>query len=118
MYKRQRQDSVACGLKAFDESTDIVLVHDGARPLASTEMFSAVAEAANIYGAATVGVPATDTIKRVDAEHAVIETLKRSELYQIQTPQGFQKDLFKAAHQKAHDLNYLGTCLLYTSRCV
>ena len=105
----ERQDSVACGLKAFDESTDIVLVHDGARPLASTEMFSAVAEAANIYGAATVGVPATDTIKRVDAEHAVIETLKRSELYQIQTPQGFQKDLFKEAHQKAYDLNYLGT---------
>lgn len=105
----ERQDSVACGLKAFDESTDIVLVHDGARPLASTEMFSAVAEAANIYGAATVGVPATDTIKRVDAEHAVIETLKRSELYQIQTPQGFQKELFTEAHQKAHDSNYLGT---------
>ena len=105
----ERQDSVACGLKAFDESTDIVLVHDGARPLASTEMFSAVAEAANIYGAATVGVPATDTIKRVDAEHAVIETLKRSELYQIQTPQGFQKELFTEAHEKAHDSNYLGT---------
>ena len=82
----ERQDSVACGLKAVDESTNIVLVHDGARPLASTEMFSAVAEAANTYGAATVGVPATDTIKRVDAEHTVIETLKRSELYQIQTP--------------------------------
>ena len=105
----ERQDSVACGLKAVDESSNIVLVHDGARPLASTEMFSAVAEAANTYGAATVGVPATDTIKRVDTEHTVIETLKRSELYQIQTPQGFQKDLFKEAHQKAHDLNHLGT---------
>ena len=105
----ERQDSVACGLKAVDESSNIVLVHDGARPLASTEMFSAVAEAANTYGAATVGVPATDTIKRVNTEHTVIETLKRSELYQIQTPQGFQKDLFKAAHQKAHDLNHLGT---------
>ena len=105
----ERQDSVACGLKAFDESTDIVLVHDGARPLASTEMFSAVAEAANIYGAATVGVPATDTIKRVNKDHTVIETLKRSELYQIQTPQGFQKELFTEAHEKAHDSNYLGT---------
>ena len=88
----ERQDSVACGLKAVDESTNIVLVHDGARPLASTEMFSA-----------------TDTIKRVDAEHTVIETLKRSELYQIQTPQGFQKELFKEAHEKAHNSNYLGT---------
>ena len=105
----ERQDSVACGLTAVDESSNIVLVHDGARPLASTEMFSAVAEATDTYGAATVGVPATDTIKRVDTEYTVVETLKRSELYQIQTPQGFQKDLFKEAHQKAHDLNYLGT---------
>ncbi len=105
----ERQDSVACGLNVVDESSNIVLVHDGARPLAATEMFSAVAEAANIYGAATGGVPATDTIKRVDTEHTVIETLKRSELYQIQTPQGFQKDLFKEAHQMARDLNYLGT---------
>ena len=105
----ERQDSVACGLKAVDESTDIVLVHDGARPLASTKLFDSVVRAAIEYGAATVGVPATDTIKRVDTEHTVIETLKRSELYQIQTPQGFQKDLFKEAHQKAHDEKYLGT---------
>lgn len=69
----ERQDSVACGLKAVDESSNIVLVHDGARPLASTEIFSAVAEAANTYGAATVGVPATDTIKRVNTEHTVVE---------------------------------------------
>ena len=46
----ERQDSVACGLKAVDKSSNIVLVHDGARPLASTEIFSAVAEAANTYG--------------------------------------------------------------------
>ena len=91
---KERQDSVACGLQAVSEDTNIVLVHDGARPLASTEMFNNVADAANTYGAATVGVPATDTIKRVDMDHNVLETLQRSELYQIQTPQGFQKELF------------------------
>ena len=106
---KERQDSVACGLQAVSENTNIVLVHDGARPLASTELFNNVVDAANTYGAATVGVPATDTIKRVDTDHNVLETLQRSELYQIQTPQGFQKDLFKEAHQKAHDLNHLGT---------
>ena len=130
---RERQDSVAYGLKAVSEDSNIVLVHDGARPLASTKLFDSVVRAAIEYGAATVGVPATDTIKRVNTEHTVIETLKRSELYQIQTPQGFQKDLFKEAHQKAYDEKYLGTddvslveylgkpvhivsgCLLYTS---
>lgn len=106
---RERQDSVAYGLKAVSEDSNIVLVHDGARPLASTKLFDFVVRAAIEYGAATVGVPATDTIKRVDTEHTVIETLKRSELYQIQTPQGFQKDLFKEAHQKAYDEKYLGT---------
>ena len=106
---KERQDSVACGLKAVSEDTNIVLVHDGARPLASTKLFSDVAEAANIHGAATVGVPATDTIKRVDTDHNVLETLHRSELYQIQTPQGFQKDLFVEAHQAAYETKYLGT---------
>ncbi len=43
----ERQDSVACGLKAVDESSNVVLVHDGACPLSSTVMFSAVAEAPN-----------------------------------------------------------------------
>ena len=89
---KERQDSVACGLQAVSENTNIVLVHDGARPLASTELFNNVVDAANTYGAATVGVPATDTIKRVDTDHNVLETLQRSELYQIQTPQGCQKE--------------------------
>ncbi len=106
---KERQDSVACGLQAVSENTNIVLVHDGARPLASTELFNNVVDAANTYGAATVGVPATDTIKRVDTEHTVIETLQRSELYQIQTPQGFQKELFVEAHQAAYETKYLGT---------
>ena len=105
----ERQDSVACGLKSVADTSNIVLVHDGARPLASTELFDAVVSAAVEHGAATVGVSATDTIKRVDTKHTVIETLKRSELYQIQTPQGFQKKLFKEAHQKAYDEKYLGT---------
>ena len=106
---KERQDSVACGLQAVSEDTNIVLVHDGARPLASTEMFNNVADSANTYGAATVGVPATDTIKRVDTDHNVLETLQRSELYQIQTPQGFQKELFVEAHQAAYETKYLGT---------
>ncbi len=63
---KERQDSVACGLKTVSEETNIVLVHDGARPLASTELFNSVVDGANTHGAVTVGVPSTDTIKRVD----------------------------------------------------
>lgn len=105
----ERQDSVGCGLKVVSNESSIIIVHDGARPLATTDMFESVVAAARKYGAATVGVPATDTIKRIDNNHEVVETLIRSELYQIQTPQGFQKELFQEAYQKASDDAFLGT---------
>ena len=70
---------------------DIVLVHDGARPLAKPELFKSVIEGAKTHGAVTIGVPSTDTIKRVDIDGQVLETLNRNELMNIQTPQGFLK---------------------------
>ena len=91
-----KRTSRFCGIwsQSCIRDSNIVLVHDGARPLASTKLFDSVVRAAIEYRAATVGVPATDTIKRVNTEHTVIETLKRSELYQIQTPQGFPKKIY------------------------
>ena len=106
---KERQDSVANGLAAVTDEATIVLVHDGARPLGSAELFDAVIAGATEYGAAVAAVPATDTVKRVDANGAVIETLNRSELYNMQTPQGFQKELFQKAHQYAKDTDYMGT---------
>ncbi|WP_251423004.1 2-C-methyl-D-erythritol 4-phosphate cytidylyltransferase [Veillonella agrestimuris] len=106
---KERQDSVYNGLSKVKESNHIVLVHDGARPVVTADLFNKVIDGAYEYGAVTVGVPSTDTVKRVDKNSQVIETLNRSELVNIQTPQGFQKSLFVEAHHRAKEAGYIGT---------
>ena len=106
---KERQDSVYAGLQAISDDTDIILVHDGARPLANPDLFDSVIKGARIHGAVTIGVPSTDTIKRVDIDGQVLETLNRNELMNIQTPQGFLKDIFKEAQETAKRDAYLGT---------
>ena len=69
---KERQDSVYAGLQAVSDDMDIVLVHDGARPLAKPELFERVIEGAKTHGAVTIGVPSTDTIKRVDIDGHVL----------------------------------------------
>ncbi len=105
----ERQYSVVNGLAHVSPDCDIVLVHDGARPVADADSFTKVADGAKLYGAAVVAVPSTDTVKRVDATGVVIETLQRQELYNMQTPQGFQKELFLKAQAHAQATNFLGT---------
>ena len=85
----ERQDSVREGLKAVPDETDIIAVHDGARPLVLASEIEAAIEAARETGAAVVGQPLSDTIKRVD-RGTVVETLDRSKLWAVQTPQVFQ----------------------------
>lgn len=106
---KERQDSVYAGLQAVNDDAGIILVHDGARPLATSELFERVIEGARTHGAVTIGVPSTDTIKRVDIDGQVLETLNRTELMNIQTPQCFQKDIFKEAHESAKRDAYMGT---------
>ncbi|MDY3983897.1 MAG: 2-C-methyl-D-erythritol 4-phosphate cytidylyltransferase [Veillonellaceae bacterium] len=106
---KTRQESVAHAMVLVDPKTSIVLVHDGARPLASADVFDRVAQAAQQYGAAVVGVPVVDTIKRVTSDGQVQETLVRDELYAVQTPQAFQYDVFKRAQAYAEETYYLGT---------
>ncbi|MYE46498.1 MAG: hypothetical protein F4X25_07055 [Chloroflexi bacterium] len=75
-----------------------VLVHDSARPLASSALASRALEAARETGAAVPGLPVADTIKRIDAEGLVRETPDRASLRAIQTPQAFDADLLRRAH--------------------
>ena len=99
----RRSDSVRCGLEAVPEDCDLVLVHDGARPLASAQVFDAVIEA--VLAGADAAIPAvavTDTIKRV-ADGQVAETLDRDDLVAVQTPQAFRTSMLRAAHQDAPD---------------
>lgn len=85
-----RQLSVLAGLEALAKyRPEIVLVHDAARPFASTAMVSAAINAARDVGAAVPALAVTDTVKQVDARGRVLKTLPREELRAVQTPQAF-----------------------------
>ena len=96
-----RSDSVKCGLAAVDRDVDIVLVHDAARPLIDAAMVSRLIAALRKYQAAIVAVPVKATVKQVKPKTMTVErTLQRSLLWDVQTPQGFRKDVLVKAHQQ------------------
>ena len=94
---QQRQDSVWAALQYLGPDTDFVAVHDGARPLLSADVLSRLLAEAEEWGAAIPGVPSRDTIKMVNKDSFVRQTLDRNVIYSIQTPQVFKfKELFTA----------------------
>jgi len=98
---KRRCDSVANGLKALDHDTQYVVVHDGARPFVTAEMLKRCILAAQKYQAAIVAVPIKPTVKRVDARLLrVKETLKRDELWEVQTPQAFERKVLVKAYAR------------------
>lgn len=103
----ERQNSVYNGLQKADNEK-IVLVHDGARPFVDQIVIQQLVELANQKGAAVVAVPVKDTIKRV-AKQQVVETIERSSLWQVQTPQAFRVSILRDAHEQAAIDQYLGT---------
>lgn len=98
----RRQDSVQRGLDALSPC-EWVAVHDGARPLAGPELLAQGLEAAQETGAAVPVVPLSDTVKMVDAEGWVVETLSRDRLWAVQTPQVFHRELLSEAHRTVVD---------------
>ncbi|ERI95058.1 2-C-methyl-D-erythritol 4-phosphate cytidylyltransferase [Clostridiales bacterium oral taxon 876 str. F0540] len=96
---KERQHSVFNGLKAAKNS-DIVLIHDGARPFVSTKIIEEGISYAERYGACACGVMPKDTIKCVDENGFSIDTLDRSSLFQVQTPQCFKYNLILDCHEK------------------
>lgn len=105
----ERQYSVRNGLNILDKDTNIVIIHDGARPLITEEILTETIFKATEAGAVTVAVPVKDTIKVVDGKGFVVATPDRNTLWQIQTPQGFRKDIILSAHEFAENEDYLGT---------
>jgi 2-C-methyl-D-erythritol 4-phosphate cytidylyltransferase len=87
------------GLDAVPDDCDIVVVHDGARPLASSELFESVIEAVLAGADAAIpGVSVTDTIKQID-DGCVVGTLDRDDLVAVQTPQAFRAAVLRRAHE-------------------
>jgi len=93
-----RQDSVRNGILAISRS-DWVLVHDGARPFLTDRLISDGIQAAVETGAAVACTDVKDTIKMVDDNEIVIQTLNRNRLRAVQTPQVFRLDLLKKAYE-------------------
>lgn len=100
---RQRQDSVAAGLRALPEDIEYVVIHDGARPFATTALVERVLAAARRHGAALAAVPVHDTIKRVAPDLFLDGTVDRRDLWLAQTPQAFSLGLLREAHARARD---------------
>ena len=104
----RRQDSVANAFAAISDETDVVVIHDAARPFASPDLVSRTIDAAAETGAALAALPARDTVKRSGPAEAassparaghyyVAETLPRETIHLAQTPQAFRRDVLAAA---------------------
>jgi 2-C-methyl-D-erythritol 4-phosphate cytidylyltransferase len=106
---KQRQDSVRNGLAAIGEDVDIVLIHDAVRPFISGDLIHCVVREAEKWGAVTVGMPVKDTVKRVDPDGWILETLNRQVLWLTQTPQAFKRSVIQAAYRRADDDRFYGT---------
>lgn len=96
---QRRQDSVLAGLELLRDH-DYVVVHDGARPLVTTDLIERGLKAVGETGAAVAAVNVTDTIKMTDKNEIVSQTLPRQNLRAIQTPQVFRLDLLQLAHRQ------------------
>lgn len=105
---KERQDSVYLGLKACPNNASIVVIHDGVRPLISSDKISESIKICEEKRAVVLAVPVKDTVKKVEQNHIVI-TLDRSKLWLTQTPQTFEYKLILDAYKKAEEDNFVGT---------
>lgn len=96
----RRQDSVSAAFNAAAADTDVILVHDAARPFVSADLISRTIAATIETGAAIAAMPARDTVKRTtegSGSRVIAETLPRDAIFLAQTPQGFRRDIFESA---------------------
>lgn len=96
----ERQDSVRIALGLTSAESDVVVVHDAARPFATPALFAACIEATRRADGAIAAVAVADTLKRTDG-HTIAATVAREGLWQAQTPQAFRREMLLAAHDRA-----------------
>ncbi len=93
----RRQDSVRCGLEKVRTEADFVAVHDAARPFVRPELIQRIYETAQQHGGAASGAPVVDTLKRSDSQNVVIAGVERENLFAVETPQIFRRDILERA---------------------
>jgi 2-C-methyl-D-erythritol 4-phosphate cytidylyltransferase/2-C-methyl-D-erythritol 2,4-cyclodiphosphate synthase len=89
----RRQDSVANAFDAVSEHTDVVLIHDAARPFVSADLIDRTIDAAAAHGAAIAALQSRDTVKQVNGRGVITGTIPRETIYLAQTPQGFRREV-------------------------
>ena len=94
-----RQESVYNGIAACPKDADVIAIHDGARPLVTREVIFKTIDSAKEYGSGVAAVQLKDTVKRVDENGIVIDTPARDTLRAVQTPQTFDAELIRQAHE-------------------
>ncbi|WP_088044580.1 2-C-methyl-D-erythritol 4-phosphate cytidylyltransferase [Bacillus sp. EAC] len=104
----ERQESVYNGLLAIKDENSYILVHDGARPFVTEAVIERILEKMNEQNAVICAVPMKDTIKKV-VDQVVVQTIDRSTLWGVQTPQAFSYQCLLDAHSKAKAKGFLGT---------
>lgn len=103
-----RQASVGVALHVVPEEVGIVLVHDAVRPFVKPVHISNVIRTVRHHGAAALALPVSDTLRRAFGT-IFGETVPRESLYRMQTPQGFRRDWFEEAHERARQYGYFAT---------
>ena len=107
---RDRQASVFNGLKACrGKDDDLVLIHDGVRPLVTAECLAQCLDVVGAQNACIVAVPASDTLKAVGPDGRIARTLSRDNIWMAQTPQCFRLGIIRAAHHDARANGFSGT---------
>jgi len=105
---KERQESVWLALQAIPAGSGWLVVHDAVRPFITPSLVRAVLAQAMRHGAATCGLPVSETLKRV-RDGAVEMTVEREGVWLVQTPQAFRRDLLWEAHEKARRDGFQGT---------
>ena len=100
----ERYHSVEGALKQLKPEIDMVAIHDAARPCLAAEWINTIFSAAEKTGAAIPAIPVTSTLKQVDAQGIIKQTIPRDQLYLAQTPQTFRRDWLETAYEKRAEL--------------
>jgi len=106
---KERQDSISNALAWIADETEIIVIHDGVRPLVTTDLIEIVVGRAGEVGAVAVGIDIRDTVKRVDKAGKIEETVPRDGLWRTQTPQAFKREIIVAAYRAAYEAGFYGT---------
>ena len=106
---RHRGESVRNGLEDLPNECEIVIIHDAARPLVSSETIGRVIEEARKGNGAVAAVPVADTLKRVDSSGTIVATVDRFGLWRAQTPQAFPRKVIERAHREAREADRVAT---------